>query len=123
MKTYKSQLKSPTKGDWVSEIIEILKELNIQIPFEEISTMSRNKNKAIVKRKIENSAYCYLKAIQQQKEKGKFINYNKLIIQPYLKSKENFTLKEQQDMFLFRSQMNDIKTNVCSRKKIEICMK
>ena len=54
MKTYKSQSKSPTKGDWVSEIKEILKELNIQISFAQISTMSRNKFKAIVKTKIEN---------------------------------------------------------------------
>ena len=53
--------------------------------------MSRNKSKAIVKTKIENSAYCYLRVIQQRKEKGNLFNYNKLIIQPYLKSKENFT--------------------------------
>ena len=57
--------------------------------------MSRNRFKAIVNTKIENSACCYLRAIQQHKEKGKLINYDKFIIQPYLKSKEKFTLKEQ----------------------------
>ena len=122
-KTYKAQLKSPTRGDWVSEVKDIIKEFDIQISFEEISIMSRKKFKAIVKTKIESSAYCYLRAIQQQKEKGKLIKYNKLIMQPYLRSKENFTLKEQQEMFAFRSQMNDIKANFCSRNKIEHCNK
>ena len=73
-KTYKSQIKSPTRGDWVSEVKEIMKELNIQLSLKEISIKSRNKFKPIVKTKIENSADSYLRAIQQQKQKGKFIN-------------------------------------------------
>ena len=64
--------------------------------------MSRNKFKSIVKSNIEKLAFSYLKAIQQQKEKGKLITYNTLSLQPYLRSKENYNIKEQQELFAFK---------------------
>ena len=72
---------------------------------------------------IEQAAFCYLKAIHKQKQKGRQINYHNLILQPYLRSNENFKLKEQQELFAMRSQMNNLKANFCSRQQIENCDK
>ena len=104
-----------------ANIKEIMKEVNIQITFEEISKMSRNIFKSIVKSNIEKLAFSYLKAIQQQKEKRKLVKYNTLSLQPYLRSKENLNLNEQQELFAFRCQMNNIKANFCSRNQIKNC--
>ena len=41
-KVFESQLKSPTKGDWASEVIYILEELKIRLNLREIKEMPKN---------------------------------------------------------------------------------
>ena len=122
-KVFNAQLKYPSKGDWISEVRIILKELKIEKTFEEIKEMPKNKLTKIVKLSIEKSALTYLINIQKQKQKGKEINYTQLLLQPYMRPRENINLKSQREIFALRTKMNHIKANFCSSKYIEKCNK
>ena len=113
-KVFDAQLKYPSKGDWISEVKTILKELNIEKTFEEIKEMAKNKLTQIVKLSIEKNALTYLTNIQKQKQKGKEINYTKLLLQPYMRPRENINLKSQREIFALRTKINHIKDNFCS---------
>lgn len=75
-KVFNAQIKYPSKGDWASEVTNILEELNIQKNFEEIKNISKNQLTKIVRLAIGKTAFTYLISIQKQKQKGKEKNYN-----------------------------------------------
>ena len=54
---FNAQLKFPSKGDWASEVTQILEELNIQKTFDEIKDTSKNQLTKIVKLAIEKNAF------------------------------------------------------------------
>ena len=70
-KVFNAQIKSPTKGDWASEVINVLNELEIKKDMKELTDMSKNELSKIVKLAIENKAFKYLISIQNQKTKRK----------------------------------------------------
>ena len=41
-KVFNSQIKSPTKGDWASEVKNVLNELEIKKDMKELTDMSKN---------------------------------------------------------------------------------
>lgn len=67
-KVFDAQLKFPTKGDWVSDITSVLKELQINKTFEEITNISKRNLSNMVKAAVEKHALIYLTSIQKQKE-------------------------------------------------------
>ena len=122
-KVFNAQVKSPSKGDWASEIQVILKELKIEKTFEEIKDTTKKELSKIVKLCIEKNAFTYLNAIQKQKQKGKDINYTKLELQSYMIPRENFNIKLQRNIFALRTKMNHIQANFCSSNEIKKCDK
>ena len=122
-KVFDSQIKSPTKGDWASEVLYILEELKIKLNFKEIEEMPKYKLKNIVKAAVEKLAFTYLIGIQKQKQKGRNINYKNLSLQPYFRPREGFKLEAQREIFALRTKMNHIPANFCSSKNIRKCEK
>ena len=76
---------------------------------EEITLMSKNVFKQIVKQKCEENGLEYLKHCI--KSKGKEMNYEKLEIRKYLASESFLTLQEKKEAFMIRTRMTEVKTN------------
>ena len=53
-------MKSPTRGDWVTTVLEEIEEIGLHLDLDEIRNMSKNKFRVLVKEKIENKAFIYL---------------------------------------------------------------
>ena len=87
-KVFIAQLKFPSKGDWTSEVTQILKELNTQKTLDEIKDISKNQLSKIVKFAIKKNAFNYLISIHKQKQKGKEIIYKQLSLQPNLRQRK-----------------------------------
>ena len=122
-KVVNAQIKSPSKGDWISDIIKILEDLDINKTFEEIKIMPKKTLSNIVKLSIEKLAFSYLIAIQKQKKKGKEINYSNISLQPYFRPRENINLISQREIFALRSQMNNFEAKFCPSTQIKKCEK
>ena len=72
---FNAQIEKSTKTDSTTQVQKDLKELKVNLSFEEIKTMSKNMFKSHIKKKIETEAFIYLKS--QIKSKGKEIKYEK----------------------------------------------
>ena len=68
-KVFNAQVKTPSKGDWTSEVRSILKELKIHKTFEEIEAISKTNLATIVKIAIKKNAFEYLIAIKKKTER------------------------------------------------------
>ena len=55
------QLEQPTKGDWASTCLYDLKELQMNLTLEDIKLMSEQKFRNMLKSKVKESAFRYLK--------------------------------------------------------------
>ena len=122
-KVFNAQVKSPSKGDWASEVFNILKELKIEKTCDEIIATPKTELRKIVMLSIERNAFNYLNAIKKQKQKGKEIKYSKLELQSYMIPRENINLKSQRDIFALRTKVNHIEANFYSSDKIKKCEK
>ena len=122
-KVFNTQIKLPSKGDWVSDISKTLKELDINKTFQELENMPKRNLSSMVKLAVEKHAFSYLIAIQKQKNKGKEIKYSQLSLQPYLRPRENISLNSKRKKIALRSKMNKILANFCTSSKIKICEK
>ena len=87
------QLEQPTRGDWVSSCKQDLKDLNINLSFKEISTISKYQFKKEIKKAISKEAFKYLKG--KQGKKGQEIEYSELKLAEYLQpNEEEITIQE-----------------------------
>ena len=116
-KVRNAQVKSPSKGDWASEVYKILKELKIEKTCEEIIATPITELRKIVMLSIQRNAFTYLNSIKKQKQKGKDINYSQLELKSCMIPRENINLKSQRDIFALGTIMNHIKANFCSSDK------
>ena len=74
------------KKDWGKTIEEDLLHLDIQMTFEDIEQMSKNKYKELIKKKIKKHALQYLVDKKNNRNgKGMKLLHSKLEIQNYLK--------------------------------------
>ena len=103
---FKIQLENPTKGDWVSSVLDTLLQLDIHLTLEEIKEMSNHKYTALVKKKCEQSAFSYL--LKKRGSKGSEIEYNKLEMASYLLPNNEYEIDEQRYVFRIRNKMVDI---------------
>ena len=71
-----TQLKNPTRGDWVSSCLKDLKYLNINLKIEEIRSMKKNKFREILQQSIEKKALQYL--LKKRGSKGSSIKYSRM---------------------------------------------
>ena len=115
-----AQKKEPRRGDWYSDVQNIIKEFNINMSEEQIKETKTNSFKGVVKEKAFLSGIRYLKAKQEKGEKGSLIKYNTLELQDYLQSCANISLEDQQLIFSFICEMNVQKSNFRRNMNINI---
>ena len=81
-------LSNLTKGDWVSEILEVIEEIELGLELEDIGIMSKERFKSLVRNKVQNKAFIYLVEKREARvslnAKGKELRYSKLEMAPYL---------------------------------------
>ena len=65
-------LENPTSGDWASKCIDDLKELNIDMSFAEIKSITKKKFKNILKEEMKKNALKYLN--KNVRRRGKKLN-------------------------------------------------
>ena len=80
------QFNSRKCKDWATTIINDLKELNINLNLEEISEMSKQKFKKIVKMATMKHALEYLHNMKSEQSKVKHLEYCELKMVDYLAS-------------------------------------
>ena len=111
-KFFEAQEKFPVKGDWVNEVKQIIKNLNLKLSFNEIQNMKKIKFKNLIKGRIQKKAMKCLKAKQKKGSQGKIINYdNQPEMQEYLLPNDLLTLETQRKLFKFRTRMNFLPSN------------
>ena len=85
---FSAQISNPTTGDWVSEVLNDLVELEIEMELSEISGISKNKFRSIVKEQTNRRALQHpldRKASRTSVHaKGKGIEYSYLSMADYL---------------------------------------
>ena len=119
-----AQLENSSKTDWTYQVKRDLKELEIKLTLEDIGSMSKNKFKNHIMKKIESAALKYLKS--KIKSKGQELEYINIELQDYLRPETSIKLQEKQDMFKMRSRMIDIGENMRGKStnfKCEACKK
>ena len=116
----KLQLAEPLRGDWVSNCIEDLKELEIEDSLEEIKKMTKTKFSKILKTKVKENALKYLK--EKQKSKGKEVQYLDIDMAEYLQPINSMlSINEKQELFKVRNRMTDIPDNFPKSEIKHIC--
>ena len=121
---FNAQLENPSKGDWCSDILKVMKDVNINMSFLDISKLSKNQFKSLVNRKVKIKALNYLLNIQKTKRKGKYIEYGSFLkMQDYLLPNKFLSFDEQKELFKIRSSMNKIPYNFSQSSKIVFCRK
>ena len=104
------QLEQPTKGDWASTCLFDLKELQMNLTLEDIKLISEQKFRNMLKLKVKESAFRYLK--EKQGSKGKENIYEDLSMAEYLlPSNNNLTIVEKQNLFSVKNRMVWIPAN------------
>ena len=80
--TINAQEEQSKKTDWTSQVQKDIKELKINLSFEDIKAMSKNMFRNHIKKKMETEAFIFLKS--QTKSKGKEIKYIPIEMRDYL---------------------------------------
>ena len=110
-KVFRAQCEKPVRGDWVNTVNNDLKELNINLDFEQIKANTKEGFKKLVKAHVNEKAFKYLENLQQTHSKARPLQYSKLSLQSYLKADSIMTTKEKSFTFSVRTRMIDLKSN------------
>ena len=106
---FNEQKLNPLNGDWLKIVEKDLRKLKIYLTHEEITCMSKNSFKKVVKKHVEETGLKFLKG--HIKSKGKEIEYTDIKMRYYLTSNSLLTLQEKKEAFKIRTRMTEIKTN------------
>ena len=115
-KIFEAQFSDPNKGDWVVQDKQDLKDVNLDITFDQISIMSDYSYQAKVKRAIMLSAYNWLisekdKQRSDSAPKGISLIYTELKLQDYFLPNNTLNNKQRNLLFSLRSRMVPVRTN------------
>ena len=83
-KIYQAQKMNPSPGDFVNLVQNDLEILGLNISEHEMKQTTKSKLKKIVKEKVHNAAFQYLKSLQQSHSKMSNVKYEKFDISQYL---------------------------------------
>ena len=87
-KFFLAQLENPSYGDWASQVLSDLTQLEIHLDLEEIKNLSHDKYNKILTTQIENAAFVWLmnknSSRTSENKKGKHLKYTKLKMAEYL---------------------------------------
>ena len=108
------QLEMPSTGDWCSTVGKDLEYLGINMKFEEIRTVSKQKFREIIKEKIGKVALNYL--LDKRGKKGQEITYSCVEMAEYLVPFNNsLTIEEKCEIFAIRNRMINIPFNFSTK--------
>ena len=100
-----AQLKNPTNGDWASQVLQDLEDLQINLKLSKIKEMSKYSYKSIVRKRIQIEALKYLNNIKQKHNHIRLFTYENWQIAKYLCSIE---LSNTEKKFIFACRSNDL---------------
>ena len=111
-KFLETQLKNRKPKDWVSQVLDDIKELDLNISLEDIKTMKKGKFKGILNRATQYKSLQELNKRKINHSKGKELNYGYLEMQKYLKPSHIKIQKEDAiTIFKLRTRMTNVKAN------------
>ena len=109
---FQTQLKNRKKKDWISSVLNNLKDIRMEQNIEEIKLMKKTTLKRIVNKAITEKAFERLIGLKENHSKVKHIIYSDFEMQNYLKPiRVKATKNEIQTIFELRSRMADVKLN------------
>ena len=112
---FKLQLENPTKGDWVSSVMDTLQKLDIHLKLDEIKEISNGRYSKLVKQKCDESAFSYL--LKKRGSKGSEIEYTKLEMASYLLPNNEYEIDAQRYVFGMRNKMVDIPSSFTAKEQ------
>ena len=118
---FRAQCDKPVKGDWVTTVQNDMKDLELEMTFEQIKSVTKDEFKQKVKQIVKKKAFEFLQNLQQTHSKAKPLKYAKLSLQDYLKHDSEMTLREKTFSFAARLRMLDLKCNFKIGKKDLMC--
>ena len=113
-KFFQTQLRSRTKKDWITTILDDLEKLNMkEINLEKIKNMKKESFMKIVKRNNHEKSFLSLETVKKSHSKVKQIEHNSFQMQKYLKpNSTNITREEAQLIFKLRCRVTEAKNNL-----------
>ena len=111
-----AQLSHPTPRDWVSQVLEEIEDLSLNLEIEEIEVMKKVSFKKMVKEAIRKKAFSYLlkkkEGRNSENAKGRHIKYEEFVIAEYLiPSDEVLSIEDKKWLFKCRVEDIEIKGN------------
>ena len=100
-----AQLENETHGDWASQVMQDLEDLEITLNLSEIKEMSKFCYKSIVRKQVVTYALSYLNKLKQKHDHIKTFKYESLQIANYLSSSELSNIEKK---FIFACRSNDL---------------
>ena len=109
-KVYKAQKLSPVLGDWVLLLDKDKQQFQINLSDEEVSNISKERFKNIVKNKAKEITIEYLENLKKKKSKSKQLDIGDLTTSPYL-TDSRLNKDERELLFKLRSKTVYVKEN------------
>ena len=107
-----AQIKKQSKNDWISQVQNDLKKLDMNENLKVLKEMKKSKLKIKLDRLIRNSAFQELISKKETHSKVKNITHKKYEIQNYLKANQiKITQEEAREIFKMRCMVSDVKGN------------
>ena len=113
---------NPTKGDWVSNVLQLLINYNINMNLQDIKNMKTSIFKNLVKKKVQQAAFESLILKKIGGTKGSKIHYNEGTLQMshYLLAQSNISVTDKEEIFSYRCEMNDLPFNFGRKTNCEL---
>ena len=109
-KFFVAQLENETHGDWASQVLQDLQDLQINLKLSEIAEMSEHRFKTIVKKEIIIFSMKYLNGMKLKHEHIKHFRYEDNIMASYLTSTE---ICNSEKKFIFACRSGDLDLKGC----------
>jgi hypothetical protein len=114
------QLENPTRGDWASKCMNDLKELNINLSFAEIKSITKIKFTNILKEEMKKNAFKYWN--KKRGKKGEEIDYSCMEMSEYLQPTNiDLTVEQKWKMFAIRNRIINIEYNFPKKETLTNC--
>ena len=102
----------PVRGDWLSGVRQIMKDMHIVMEMEDIRNMNRREFRNLTKLRCEEAAFSDLILKRDNGSKGRHLKYGaKLAMSDYLCPNDQLTVEDQRLIFQIRSQSNPLPAN------------
>jgi hypothetical protein len=118
-RVYKSQELSSHQGDWVCLVEQDKIKLELDLPNEEITKLSKNKYKMMVDKKIERYALIQLNEIKRKHKKSGYLKSSSFEAARYLVD-SRFSKPEAQLLFKLRNKTLNVKLNFQTQGKTQL---